>query len=499
VFRSYFLQRADQTTPSLMNETIDRVPAGILSPIERWVCQNFSYPPLLLLFTAGVFLRVILMITYFPAVMLSSDSARYARIDSMPMFGDFWMPAGYPMLLRLLHAISHQLWFTIAVQHVMGLGVGLLLFAAVRHVGVKRSISCVPAAVPFLSGDHLYLEHQVMSDYLLIFLATVGLAAAIRGLVPKLNVGWLAMASVFLAIAALARSVGIILIPILVFCTLFWIRGPLNRRASALAAALLPGVGVFSLYVGVFVLVHGQYLGLCDMSGWNLYSRVAPFADCRKFDPPEGTTVLCEQRAPADRPGPFGYVWDLSSVPRVNFELGPESGRKLAAFAKQAILHQPADYLGAVLTDLAKYVDPSINPRPYGGQPREIVSFGWRDVTVEQQVVRAMSRGYRGAAVHLHGQRILAFYQNIFRVGGPALCALLFFSVVGIFKARGPIRLGLCLFGFSACGLYLFPVLTISYDFRYGIPPETFLVVSGVLGAVSLWPRLNRDGNTPNV
>ena len=252
---------------------------------------------------------------------------------------------------------------------------------------------------------------------------------------------------------------------------LFWIRGPLNRRVLALGTALLPGIGVFGLYVGVFVLIHGQYLGLWDMSGWNLYSRVAPFADCRRFHPSEETRILCEERAPAGRPGPFGYVWDLSSVPRVNFELGPESGRKLGAFAKQAILHQPGDYLRAVLTDLAKYVDPSINPRPYGGQSPENLSFGDRETNAEQLVVRAMSRGYLGTAVRLHGQWILAHYQNIFRVGGLSICILALFTVLGMFKARGPLRLGVFLFGLSAFALYLVPVLTVSYDYRYGIPP----------------------------
>ncbi len=472
-----------------MNETIDHAPVGIISSLARWARQTFNYPPLLLLFTTGVCLRVILMIAYFPAVMLSYDSPRYARIYSMPMFGDFWMPAGYPMLLRLLHTISHQLWFTIAVQHVMGLGVGLLLFAAVRQLGVKPSMSCVPAAVPLLSGDHLYLEHQVMADCFLIFLAAMGLAAAVRGLVPRLNVRWLATASAFLAMAALARSVGIILVPILVLGTLLGIRGPLRQRVAALAAALLPGAGIFGLYVGMFVLVHGQYLGLWDMSGWNLYSRVAPFADCRKFDPPDGTRILCEQRAPEERPGPFGYVWDLSSAPRVAFELGPETGQKLAAFARQAILHQPGDYLRAVATDLAKYVDPSVNPRPYSGQSREILSFGWRDMTVEQLVVHAMSLRYRGTTVHLHGQRILGHYQNVFRVSGLSICALVTFAALGIFKPNGPLRLGIILFGLSGLALYLVPVLTVSYDFRYGIPAETFVVVAGVLGAVSVWPQ----------
>ena len=484
-----------------MNATIDRVPAGIVAAATLWARQMFTYRPLLLLFAAGVFLRAILTVAYFPAVMMSYDAPRYARINSMPMFGDFWMPAGYPMLLRLLHAISHQLWFTIAVQHVMGLSVGLMMFLAMRRLGTKRWIACLPAGVIFLSGDHLYLEHIMMADWFLIFLTAAGLAAAVRGFVPELNLWWISMGSALLAAAALTRSVGIVLLPILVTCVAVWVRKLHGLRAIAIAAVVLPGAGVFSLYVGAFALMHGQYLGLWDMSGWNLYSRVAPFADCREFDPPEGTRILCEQRAPADRPGPFGYVWDLSSVPRVNFELGPETGRKLGAFARQAILHQSTAYLRAVMVDLAKYVDPSINQRPYAGQPPEILSFGWRDTTAEQLVVRAMSRGYRGTAVHLHGQQILGSYQNVFRVGGLSTCALALFTVLGMFKARGPLRLGVFLFGLSAFALYLVPVLTISYDYRYGIPPTTLVVVSGVLGAASFWRQMRgaNDCHTPTV
>lgn len=461
--------------------------------MARWARQNFNYLPLRLLFVTGVFLRAILIIIYFPAVMMSNDSPRYARIDSMPMFGDFWWPAGYPMLLRLLHAISHQLWFTIAVQHVMGLSVGLMIFLVMRRLGVKPWVACLPAAVTFLSGDHLYLEHLVMADWFLIFLTAAGLAAAVRGLVPELNLWWISIGSALLAAAALTRSVGVVLLPILAACVAVWVRKLPGRRATAIAAAVLPGMGVFGLYLGAFKITHGQYLGLSDMRGWNLYSRIAPFADCRQFDPPEGTKILCEQRAPVDRPGPFGYVWDLSSVPRVNFELGPESGRKLAAFARQAILHQPGDYLRAVLTDLAKFVDPSLNRRFYAGQPPETLSFVWRDTTAEQQVVQAMSRGYRGTAVHLNGQRILGSYQNVFRVNGLSILVFALFTVLGMVKARGFLRLGVFLFGLSAFALYLVPVLTVSYDYRYGIPPVTFVVVSGMLGAGSLWSQL-RDG-----
>jgi lipopolysaccharide export LptBFGC system permease protein LptF len=113
---------------------------------------------------------------------------------------------------------------------------------------------------------------------------------------------------------------------------------------------------------------------------------------------------------------------------------------------------------------------------------------GWRDTAIEDRVVQAMSHSYKGTHVHLHWQFILAFYQNLSRPSGLMLAMLLILTFIGFFKARGAIRLGIALFGLSAFGLYLIPVMTLSYAFRYGIPPETFIVASGVLGAASRWP-----------
>src|SRR5205823_5891576 len=101
-----------------------------------------------------------------------------------------------------------------------------------------------------------------------------------------------------------------------------------------------------------------------------------------------------------------------------------------------------------------------------------------------------MSRSYKGTQVHLHGQYVLAFYQNLSRPSGLTLVVLFALTLIGLIRARGPIRLGIALFGLSAFGLYLIPVMTLSYTFRYGIPPETFIVASGVLGTASRWPRL---------
>jgi hypothetical protein len=348
-----------------------------------------------------------------------------------------------------------------------------------------------------LSGDFLYLEHTVMADHLMIFLIAGGIWAATHGLVPNLDLRWIAIASTLLAMAALTRSVAVVLPPILVLCTALWVKESFRTRSAAVAATVLPGVAVFALYIGGFYVCHGQYLGLVDMSGWNLYARAAPFADCRKFTPAEGTAILCEERPPANRPGPFGYVWDLKSVPRKNFELGPTTGRKLGQFAKRAIIHQPWEYTGCVLIDLTRFIDPTIaSHRPYSGQSSEILSFGWRDSTVEQRLVQAMSRSYKGTQVRLHHQNLMAFYQNLSRPSGLTLVALFVFTLVGLVKAKGAIRLGITLFGLSAFALYVVPVLTLSYSFRYSIPPEAFIVPSGVLGALSCWPKLMGNGRS---
>ena len=458
---------------------------------SRW---GFAYRPVLVLLGAGVLVRVILMIGYFPGIMFWFDSIRYARIEPSQLFGDFWMPAGYPMLLALLRAVSRQLWFTIAVQHLMGLGTGILLFLSLRRLGAPNWTASIAAAVVFLSGDHLYFEHLIMADTCLIFLTAAGLTAAVYGLTSRGNLRWLSAASALLALAALARSVGIVLLPILIICTAAWVRGSGRNRGRALAGAALPGIAVFALYWMAFKLSDGKYLGLFDMRGWNLYGRVAPFADCQKFSAPPGTAILCEQRPAQQRPGPFGYVWDLNSAARRNFELGPATGQKLGAFAWQAIIHQPADYIRAVLIDLARYIEPSIGgARAYGGQPREILAFGWRDVSIEKFVIGHMKKKYHGTKVHLRWQGLLDVYQRIFRLGGLVLAALIASTVIGMIRARGTFRLGIFIFGLSGLALYIIPAATVSYDYRYGIPAETFIVVSGLLGSLTLRsPKSNR-------
>ena len=154
-----------------------------------------------------------------------------------------------------------------------------------------------------------------MADQFLFVFAALAAAAAVWGLSPRVDVRWLAVSGVLAMCATLSRSVGMAVVLGLAGVILIAASGPGSRSAPRYPSArswegLSRCLGV---YVLAFVAVGGTYLGLGDMSGWNVYSRVAPFADCRQFTPPEGTAPLCEQRPQAQRPGPFGYVWDATS------------------------------------------------------------------------------------------------------------------------------------------------------------------------------------------
>ena len=150
-----------------------------------------------------------------------------------------------------------------------------------------------------------------------------------------------------------------------------------------------------------------------------------------------------------------------------------------------------------MLTDLLRYIEPSVGiQRGYSGQSRDIVSFGWRDSAVEKTVITALNRRYEGTSVSAPGAHTLAVYQNLFRVDRLwIVLSLLSVFAAGI-AARGPLRLGVLLFGGCALGLYVLPVLTLSYDFRYGMPPGVLLAIGGVLGVVALMRRVRERPTT---
>ncbi len=465
------------------------------------------YWPLVSLCAAGVALRVLVMVTYSSAVFVfyNGDSIRYARIAApgyhSGLFSDPYAPAGYPAFLKLLRAIWSALPFTVGVQHALGIAIAILLYAVVRRLGTPRGVALVPAAVVLLSGDQLFLEHSLLSECVWGALVTGGLYAVIRG--ARGGDGdrrWLIAAGLILAGSALARQISIPLLLVAGAWVAFAVRGRVARRTLAAAAILGPGLVMLGLYVGVAHLEHG-FTGLGGRSGWQLYGRVAQFANCADFHPPGRTRLLCQSTPPAKRPGLVAQLYD-PSLPLGRFDYQGKDDGLLRRFALDAIVNQPGDYLGAVLADWATAAGLQSIRSGEGASPSmmrfsRLTPYGAPAPTV-RDVAAYYQRAYTAIRVLplRHWAQRLGRYQSIMRLHEILVIPLVLIVLAGLLLSRGPPRSGIALvFGFSLA-LYLLPPVANAWDVRYGVLPGELLAAaataSGWRVALVLRTRLHR-------
>jgi hypothetical protein len=265
--------------------------------------------------------------------------------------------------------------------------------------------------------------------------------------------------------------------------------------------------GVITL-VGYAVIATalGPHSGLGDMSGWYLYARTAPFADCERMtidDEVEEMSALCEETPPDDRWGPYHYQWspDGPARSRWHTERGPDPAYDgtLARFALDAIRAQPADYLAAVGHDLVRVVFPSYRPRPGSGQLMAAYAFDWRDEPTRKHIEQALSSKYTEARVTRRstGVRLLAEYQRATRVPGTFVIVFLACAAIGFARLRAVRRRPLVLAVLVGLSLLLSPIITFTWDFRYTLPAIPVLALAAVL-AFGSEPAAESENTRPS-
>jgi hypothetical protein len=185
-------------------------------------------------------------------------------------------------------------------------------------------------------------------------------------------------------------------------------------------------------------------------------------------------------------------VWDPTSPSRQHFPLNPTASAQLEAFARQAILHQPFDYVRVVARDLLRYADENLDrDSPYGGESATTVSFSDQQPELEARLAAIYETRYTGTQFHVGpGLGLIQRYQSVVRVHGAFLPMLLLLAIVGAIVGRGRARSGALLLLGSAVALYLVPVMTLSYDYRYGVAPALLLVTAATLGAWTTAERI---------
>lgn len=448
------------------------------------VRREFDYPPLLVLLAVGVAMRAGLFAFYSPGILYSLDSARFTRTLTGfgSMFDDYWMPAGYSGYLTSVHWISSELWVPIALQHLIAIAAALAVFLALRRIDLSKGVATCAVAILILPGDLLFLEHAVLIESLMLSLICFALAAAIRGLTPTVDLRWLAVAGAFAGASMAFRSVAIVVVPAAILVAVLATPSGWRRRLGSGAIVAAGTTAILLLYLGAFKISDGRYLGFTDMSGWNMYSRIAPFAQCKDFDPPRGTAYLCEHTPPEDRPGPSFYAW-ASADP------SPAVSKVRGRFADAAIAAQPTDYAGAVVTDLARYVVPGLGDREFSGVDGSFMLFDNPDLHkagVFPSAREWVAHRYSGVSGPRSGASLLAGYQRIARIHGWLLPLLAIIAVAGALTLGRGSRIAIGLLGLTSAGLFVVPVATFAYDYRYGVPAAALLAIAALIAVAGM-------------
>jgi hypothetical protein len=445
-------------------------------------------------FGVGIAIRALFMVGYRPAFLGIADAGSYIDAAHRGLFDNVYDPAGYPLFIRVVHAVYPHLSLLILVQHGLGVVTAALMYLAVRQVTGAKLLGLIPAALILFDGYGLWVEHTPITETLFSSLVAAALYVALRAAEgPQ----WLLAADgVLIAAAGTVRPVGFILAP-LIGGWIFWVRGgPLRLRLLAILALAAPVCLLGAAYVLVQRAETG-FTGITRDSGRVLYARVAGFADCSKFTPPAGTAALCE-RTPASERGSFnqyltGFPDHASQVSASGRSISPawrifgpppRGNSQLAAFGRTAILHQPLDYLEAVANDFHYY---------WTDHHRAFIAAAARvDPLVEQSVT-----GYygTGAGVASHSLGFLRWYGRTIEVTGVLMIVLLLAPLIGLLAGDTRARRTAVLFAATGWLLPLVADAAASVDPRFMLPAYGPLAAASAIGLGGL--RLRRGVQPP--
>jgi Dolichyl-phosphate-mannose-protein mannosyltransferase len=448
---------------------------------------------LAVLVAGGIGLRVWLMVSYSPAFLGFPDSAQYVLAAVFNVFRDAQRPAGYPLLLLLIHYLSSDLWLTIAIQHTMGMAAGLLLYKAVRRTGAPAWLGLLPAAILFFGGTGLILEHSLLADAPLTFLQALGLYFAIRALnEPALR--WPVLAGIAIGVSFWFKTVAITSIILVPMVLLFAAPGRVRRRLLSALCVLTAAISLICVYVGSQYLATG-YLGYERQSAWNLYGRVATFVDCSSFKPPSGTRFLCPSEPVGHRKPPSYYQGGTTApaVEAYNFPWRAPlyANGVLEKFSVAAIEQQPFAYMKAIVGGLGRYVFPRNGEGNTPRGTREGVMLASTERYFKSVFARLFSEdlGYIGSRAAVNP---LATYEKLSLIQGPLLVALLVAAFAGAFALSSRLRWASLLFTLTALSTITFAVAGNSYDARYAYPTFGPLAAGAALGAWGVGSMLVR-------
>lgn len=483
----------DQETPSATSATSATASAGTArggllgwltatpERLVRTVRTNWQFS---IVIVAAVIMRIIVMLAYSP-IMWFNDSYNYL-VDAYTHVPDYVRPNGYPFFLNLLQPL-HSVYPIAVVQAALGVAMGIVIYALLRHRGLPWWGAALPALPVMFDVFEMQLEHMITADSLFAFLVTIALVICCwqdRPSVPAM-----AVAGLLVGYATLVRSVGQ---PLLVVFVVAMLVRPVGwRRLVTLAVA---GIVPIAAYMAWFQHTSGMF-ALTESQGTFLYSRVSTFAKCSKMNPPASLRVLCDPRRPSERGSSQEYLWanntPLAKLTGDNnvYRFTPAIEGLTQKFAERAILSQPLSYAHVVFNDTVHTFGWSRQPDPqdiFGNGPSfrfgpTVPAVPWwaksQPNDVPSQQMQAARQDFAGSTygltkVNQPWARLTQIYQRYVFMPGMLLGLLLLLGAAGILARwrprAGQWRGGIALLPWLAGAmLIMLPPMTAGFSYRY--------------------------------
>jgi hypothetical protein len=443
--------------------------------------------PFAVVLAVATILRVIAEIAVFPG-MWFSDGNGYIHAAATGTL-TVTRTSGYSLLVApFYHLGSAGAASLIIVQHLIGLGAAVALYALLLRRGASKTIACFAVLPAALDGYVIALEHMIMSETTF----SAALVACFVALLWRDRLTWptAALAGVLLAYAGTVRSVAL---PCIVLFVIYLLVRRVGWRM--LGVFLLGWAVVLGGYMSVYKVEHGKF-GFTSFDGRFLYGEVATFANCSKLpNLPADERRFCPSTT--HRMSPNGYVWSHTS--RVHGVPVSLDGR-IRDFDLRVLRQNPGAYVKEVTGDFVHYFEPGHrvgrwdypvvawqfpkDPRHWGypayrGPIRAGIPGDSHKINPGPSV-DPMTGGWR---VSPAASSFLHTYQRFFYTSGQILALCVILVLVGLVRRRVPWRNrldGTLVAATALVALAMAAALSV-FDYRYGLVAVIFLPVAAVL------------------
>ena len=465
------------------------------------------------LLAAGLVLRVLAQITYRPALLY---------IDTLKYLYNAWPgtdPLGYKGVLKAILLVGNLQWVA-AIQHLVGLGMGVAIYAVLRRRGVPRWLAALAAAPVLLDAYELQNEQTIMPDVWFDALMVVALVVLLWQ--PRPTRRAIAAAGIALGLSVtIGQATEILILPAVIYLAVavggWW------HKVRAVALMCVAFVLPILLYMSLSLAFNGHFW-LSRAGTSQLYGRAAEAADCATLRIPAYERPLCPT-AKQKALGADSLDHQASSPLQLYVApAGMDQSKIISSFIRAVMVQQPLRVVEGTFSDAARLFTVNRVTIP-GDTPisrwqfqtsypsyqnyvrtnaQNVIILGLKVQNPPPDFVYVpLNPAYGGKATVI---RPLADFLHAYQLDGgytpgPLYLAATVLGLIGTLslirrKRRSAIAadhqlaLACCLFFLSAAAILLFSDFT-EFSWRYQLPAIMTLPPAGALGLAVILTKIS--------